>query len=253
MKNQKWLDTSISFPNYTISSKKVSRPQMTFGASSERTKRQKTESLRKNFLLEELSFATHMSLRSAGQVEASNVVKEVTQTTPTRATKYRTAFKNYSAPKKRQLTGAEALAMCVEAQLTRHQYNIIREQDKDRFPSYKKIQAAKKECYPQKESIIVTDTAAEVKLQALLDHTASRLLDAQYEVLSSKKPESFQKLILICKWSFDGSGQAEYKQTFDSDPSASNANIFISSLVPDIGQNLKATRNYFLAERKKFL
>nr|XP_023029141.1 uncharacterized protein LOC111517282 [Leptinotarsa decemlineata] len=127
---------------------------------SHRTKCQKTESLRKTFSPEELSFASHMSLRSSGQVSAASVVKDVTQTTPTRGKKFKTAFKSYSVPKKRQLTGAETLAMYVGAQLTRHQNNIIREQDKERFPSYKKIQAAKKECYPNKDSIIVTETPA---------------------------------------------------------------------------------------------
>jgi hypothetical protein len=40
--------------------------------------------------------------------------------------------------------------MFVEAELTEHQYNIIRKKDKERFPSYKKIQLAKKKMLSKK-------------------------------------------------------------------------------------------------------
>lgn len=89
--------------------------------------------------------------------------------------------------------------MCVEAKLSRHQYNIIREIDKRKFPSYKVIQSAKKECYPQNDSIEVTNTCAEVKLQALLHHTVYRLLETQKDVFKEQRPENFQHLVLICK------------------------------------------------------
>lgn len=231
--NKNWLDTSIQFPVYAVvSNKKVGRPQTNFKEASNRTKRQKTMSLRNKYSSEELSFAAQMSLRFAGQVKASEIVKEVTSGSPSRATKYQTAYKKFNEIKRRQLMGIEALAMCVEAKLTRHQYNVIRENDKLRFPSYKKIQIAKKECYPQKESIIVTDTTAEVKLQALLDHTAFRLIESVKEVFESQKEEDLKQVILICKWGCDGSAQSEYKQKFCNNQNASDANIFISSLVP---------------------
>ncbi|KAG5896929.1 hypothetical protein JTB14_028157 [Gonioctena quinquepunctata] len=70
-KNKNWLDVSISFPDYTNYSKKVGRAEITFEESAGRTKRKKTEPLRTKYSPEELSFATHMSLRSIGQVEAS--------------------------------------------------------------------------------------------------------------------------------------------------------------------------------------
>ncbi|KAG5896072.1 hypothetical protein JTB14_006861 [Gonioctena quinquepunctata] len=112
-KNKNWLDVSISFPDYTNYSKKVGRAEITFEESADRTKRKKTEPLRTKYSPEELSFAKHMSLRSVCQVKASKVLKEVTATTPTRAMKYRTALKKYGAPKRKQLTGVEALAMVV--------------------------------------------------------------------------------------------------------------------------------------------
>lgn len=71
--------------------------------------------------------------------------------------------------------------MSVDAHLTRHQC-ILRGSDERRFISYIKFQLAKKLCYPPQESITVTDTSAEVALQALLNHTETRLLEVQKEV-----------------------------------------------------------------------
>lgn len=54
---------------------------------------------------------------------------------------------------------------------------------------------------------------AEVTLQALLDHTAERLITLQETVISTLQPVLFENLILITKWGCDGSsGQARYKQ-----------------------------------------
>ncbi|KAK4871438.1 hypothetical protein RN001_016456 [Aquatica leii] len=64
--------------------------------------------------------------------------------------------------------------MFVEAQLTKSQYDVIRSKAKDRFLSYKKIQEAKKECYPDKKDFKVTETGAEIDLQGLLDHTVTQ-------------------------------------------------------------------------------
>ncbi|KAJ4431291.1 hypothetical protein ANN_19888 [Periplaneta americana] len=83
----------------------------------------------------------------------------------------------------------------------------------------------------KKEYITLSETAAEVNLQALLDHTASRLLEAQKDVFHNAVQNSL-KLILICKWGFDGSTQSEYKQTFSSESGCTDSNVFLSSFVP---------------------
>lgn len=145
-----------------------------------------------------------MSLRSSGEVEASKIVKEVTLTTPTRARKYRKAFQ-MSQQKVAKMSGDEALAMMIEAKLTRHQYNVIRSKDKILFPSYKIVQNSKKACYPNQEAIEVTSRKAEVNLQALLDHTVQRLIEVQKDVIRTQKSEDLKNLFLITKWGFDGS------------------------------------------------
>jgi len=65
-----------------------------------------------------------MRLRASGQVEASKLLKEITTSTPTRASRYRKILKQSQAPKK--LSGKDALAVIVDAKLSRYQYNIIR-------------------------------------------------------------------------------------------------------------------------------
>lgn len=143
--------------------------------------------------------------------------------------RYKSAYrKSLEGVIPQKLPRNEALSLFVDATLTKEQYNKIRKKDPLRFPSYKEIQLAKKECYPLEEYIIVSETMAEVRLQGLLDHTINRILEAQQDLLQSID----SKLCLISKWGFDGSSQAQYKQKFWTNPEASDANIFIASMVP---------------------
>lgn len=121
--------------------------------------------------------------------------------------------------------------MFVDAGLSRSQYDLIRSSSKKIYPCYSIVQRAKMECYPDKESIIVTETSAEVNIQALIDLTSKRLLMYLDEVLESLIEEERKSLLLLCKWGCDGSQQAKYKQKFEND-SDSDANIFQSSFVP---------------------
>lgn len=119
----------------------------------------------------------------------SKMVKEVTPN-PNGAIQYKSALQDWERERWqcRELRLTEARSMFVDAKLTRHQYNIIRSKDQKRCPSCKKIKVAKKQCYTEKEYIFVTGTLAKVKLQVLLDHVASRLLQAQRTVVE-EKPE----------------------------------------------------------------
>ena len=64
------------------------------------------------------------------------------------------------------LTSDEALAVLMEADLSKFQYLLIRfvlkSKNADVFPAYERILEAKERCYPPKESIIVTESKAEV-------------------------------------------------------------------------------------------
>jgi len=88
-------------------------------------------------------------------------------------------------------------------------------------------------CYPIKSDITVTECSAEVKLQALLNHTTERILLTQMDVIKSLSSEKVRNFNLICKWGCDGtSGQSRYKQKFTNDGSKSDDNIFFTSIVP---------------------
>ena len=123
MRNKEWLETTIVFEKYenVLDTSLRGRPQTGFIQSSERTKRRRTESLRKDNTVKELSYAAHMSLRSSGEVEAAKVVRDVTCTTPKRASKYRKAYVEANThQEKKPLSTDKALSMIIEAKLTKH-------------------------------------------------------------------------------------------------------------------------------------
>jgi hypothetical protein len=164
-----------------------------------------------------------MSLRASGNTDASKILKDISSAPRAEA---------IHIPKTRQLTPQEALSMFIEADLTRSQYETIRKFDIDRFPCYTLLQAAKSECYPKREAVSVTSKSAEVGLQALMDHSASRLcLYLNDEISERFSPEELLNLELISKWGCDGSQQNQYKQKLQDDTD-SGAFIFQSSFVP---------------------
>lgn len=230
--NNSWLETSVSFLCCPKEKLKRGRPSVSFDESSERTKRMKTEKLRESTSISMLSFATQMSLRAVGQVSASKVLKDITTTTPDRAKKYRKSYKESLEPKSCKMSGQEALGVAVEAQLSRHQYNVIRMSAPEKFPAYKVLQAAKQKCYPPPECIEVSETLVKVTLQALLDLTTKRLLESQMEVIGVLTTFETENLSLFCKWGFDGSsGHSSYKQAFHG-LEATDSSVFITCVVP---------------------
>ena len=173
-----------------------------------------------------------MSLRSAGKTDAAQLLKEAVDTTPTRATRIRKAWQKRSTVE--SYTPEEALSLFIETKLTKSQYMKIKTQARLKganiYPNYQKLKAAKEQCYPQKEFIFISESVAEVKLQALLDRTASRLVQAQQSVIDSISKDIYE-LILIYKWGCDGStGHNQYKQKLTA--GVSDSDMFLTSLVP---------------------
>ncbi|CAH0558647.1 unnamed protein product [Brassicogethes aeneus] len=135
-----------------------------------------------------------MSLRAQGQVQASKVLKNITINPQ--------AFQKSLEPQQLILLAEDALAVLIDAKLSREQYDVIRRKAPEKFPSYKIVRAAKKLCYPT--DISATETSASFKLQALLDHTTERLCQTLSHVIIQSFKE-LNKLCLISKWGFDGS------------------------------------------------
>ena len=186
-------------------------------------------------------------LRSSGAVGAASVLQDITTKSPTRASKYKAALKLTQTSKAREMTGDEALLDLVTAKLTKQQYKDIRSSLRKKnfiaYPPYSKVAEAKARCYPS--GILVSEISASVELQALLDHTCSRIIMLQKGVVGSLHPQAARDLTLICKWGCDGSsGQSQYKQKFE-DEASSDANIFLTSLVPlqIVGSDVETNKN----------
>ena len=136
----------------------------------------------------ELAYATEMRLRATGSFAASTVLKEIVTKSPTRASKYRTAFKKFDEPLLSEISPDQALNLMISGKFWKETYQKIRDlTNKNRraslYPSYKKVILAKKRCYPPLSNMTLTETEAQVDLQAFLDHTSSRML----QLVSAKK------------------------------------------------------------------
>lgn len=161
--NNKWLDVKVTltnanhkYPESTVTSSSASssagskptstgRPASSFGESSERSKRRKTEDIREKYSHEELGFAVQMKLRQKGKLDAAKVVKDVIAGSPSKATRYRQSLDSKSET---TLSSDEALALLVENHLSKGQYSairsVIREKDCKLFPRYSDVLNAKK-------------------------------------------------------------------------------------------------------------
>lgn len=97
---------------------------------------------------------------------------------------------------------------------------------------YKTV-AAEKLCRP--DDFTISDTKAEVSLQSLLDHTASRLVHLHAEVVENIMEDQgtdFLMAELILSYGFDGSsGQANYKQKY-MEGKCLDSNLFATTVTP---------------------
>lgn len=222
--NEKWLNGTFELP---LIPTRAGRPAKPFEETSERGKRRKTETIRLSDSPEKIIYAAQMELRAQGNRSASNILKEISENRD-RAKEYRKSVDRDMAHVK-HINPEEALAMFVDANLSRSQYERIR-QTTGNLPCYSVLQLYKKQCYPSNEFFSVTETCAEVNLQGIMNHTAERLLIHLEDVLKTLS-DNERDLQMICKWGCDGSQQAQFKQKFEND-SGCDSHIFQSSFVP---------------------
>lgn len=244
VKNESWLAVDVTLSNAAIMNKKfgesstehkMGRPSSSFSDSSDRTKRRKTQKLREDHGTDELAYATEMSFRASGKYDAAKVIKDIAQRSPTMASRYRESLEHAH---EQQMSPEVALSLLIENNLSKSRYNNIRATSLDHnsvlYPPYHQVSKAKEQCYPRRDEIFIDECKAEVKLQALLDHTAERILLSQKDVIKSISVDAVRELELMCKWGCDGtSGQSTFKQKFnDNEGTKTDANIFFTSLVP---------------------
>jgi len=150
-----------------------------FETCSVKTKKRRSEELRVSLSNEEIEYAFFEMLRTSGKKNAIPTIKKIIS--------FETDNESDVNEAPIKLTDDEALALLIDADLTKAQYELIREKAKERnadiFPLYANVTKAKKECYPLTSSIKITDTCASTEFQDILNHTATRLMKVQNVVI----------------------------------------------------------------------
>lgn len=168
---------------------------------SSKQKRRRIEHLSQSLSPEELQSATMKSLRSRGNNEINEIMEHLLHH-PEDIDKVKTCI-SQNKSEHSAYTPEKALALSISQNLSKWQYINLRESASEQgasiYPSYYKLKQAKLNCYPAKEDVTITEGGASIKLQALLNLTALRLLEGMEFNLTSKAD-----LKLICKWGFDG-------------------------------------------------
>lgn len=249
-----WLESSIEWPDIVCSSENVHEilqeidpvdaqkeniqpstsgaststftPRKQFENLGERQKRRRiSHSLDKSLSSEESGATAVRAFRNSGELRVSKILDHLMKH-PEDAAKVEASLKG----KKREeaYTPDKALGLLVSLKLSKWQYINLRdsasEQGCEVYPSYYAIKQAKEDCYPPKKDISISEDGAQIKLQALLNLTITRIMEA-----NNIQADSRAELKLTSKWGFDGaSGQSNYKQRGEFDDSS----IFMASLVP---------------------
>lgn len=203
----KWLKSEIDFSKYSKSLELSTN-------ASENNKKDgnrvscKTQKRRANKVIEKTSkstlyAATEMMLRNEGKRDSAFIFKKFATGSSKKGTHLKNALVRNNKPC--GLSPDQALAIFIDTNLSKNQYQILRESvqhiNPNLYPSYYKLQKAKERCYPA--DITITESSAEINLQSLLDHTLTRLC------LSLKKELS--GISDLCK---SNATQNTYKQKF---------------------------------------
>jgi len=241
-KYKEWLETEFKFPDIKNdqTSKTVGRPSKEFSDLKNRTKSKRVKAIVDGLTTPELIFATQTKLYKAGKRDCAELLKEAT-ITPTRASKIKTNIKNHNKPI--PYSDDEALCCLIDKRLTKNQYIGLRLEAKQRnaniYPSYNSILQAKQRCYPDK--CFVSESASNIPLQNLLDHTVQRI----FQIPTIQIISQSYNFEMIYKWGCDGSGgHSRYKQIFKTQPDKTDADIVMASLVP-LQLRCKRNESYF--------
>lgn len=202
----------------------------------------------KNRRVEELSVSEvdKLLLASAKAAKMSNkmdleYVLRLLYNDHEKATKIRDLLKaEKSTVKPKKMIPLRGLTYLLDNNLTVAQYTntrlISKEYGSSIFPSYNQVAESKKECRPSVKCN-VNDVSATLPLQALLNHTAHRLLQLQEPIFTIFKDGNIHDLTikLQVKWGPDGSADhSQYNQKYVNVESTvnSDANFYATTLVP---------------------
>ncbi|KAE8740865.1 hypothetical protein FOCC_FOCC013611 [Frankliniella occidentalis] len=198
--------------------------------TSKRAKNMKTEDLRLHTPDDALFYAVERVLHSQGKHKSAKAFSLLIKQ-PDLADRILK-----EKPTEKTCTPEQALSLLVEMGCSKNDYQTLRNTAVGNssllIPPYSTVAAAKLKCYPK--NMVFSNQVAEVPLQSLLDHTASRLM----EVIEPNVLESLEEgtdIVLFLKYGMDGMGsQSIFKQ--DSSVGTlevgEDGQMFLCSLVP---------------------
>lgn len=210
-----------------------------FSELSERQKNRRVEELSASEV-DKLLLASAKAAKMSNKVDLEYVLRLLYKDHE-EATKIRNLLKiDNSKIEHKKMTPLRGLTYLLDNKLTSAQYTntrlISKEYGLSIFPSYNKILQVKQQCRPSIKCN-VNDVSATLPLQALLSHTANRLLLLQEPIFTSFKDKNIRdlKIKLQLKWGSDGSADhSQYNQKYINVESTvnSDANFFATTLVP---------------------
>lgn len=170
VKEKKWLGII-----FNKNSKSIAKQKNKIKPFENCSKRQKDRRANKLLHLSsnELIYTTQRKLRGEKKHDQARVIETLN-------TDSSLSVEKAKVNSLKTFTKEKALAIMVSSKLTKQEYINIRNASKDLgqnpYPSYKKNLQAKKDCYPEKDSIIVSETKSKIKWQSILNKTVERLL-----------------------------------------------------------------------------
>lgn len=215
------------------STKKRGREPKEFDAKSDRSVRRTIDNESLDPKVDSIHKALLMARRTAFKRHDVNVVKVIGH-----LLKNQDYFsKMYvQLTNDRQLkTPEEAFALIIEAHLTKAQYEIFHFDCPSRYPPYNVIAGAKKTCAPPVEFIEGSASKIKVELQALMNHTASRILQViRQDVTDYLDSHDLDcaELVLLSSWGMDGStGYSQFNHSLP-EGSIDDSDVFAATLTP---------------------
>lgn len=135
-----------------------------------------------------------------GDADLQYICKAIYKNKDGQVSKIRNFLEGALKPKK--LKCDEGLSFLLNNRFSKAQYTntrlLAKGKEADIFPSYKKIAKTKLECRPPPECFDKSDVCVQLLLQALIDHTARRLLFLQEEVLTAYAAKKSAKKSPCC-------------------------------------------------------
>ena len=205
----------------------IGRPELPYESKSSRSK-ERAAGILANGNSNDKIFRALMKSSRKNRKSLMPILNKVTN--PGSATQFSKMISSAEKQTPKMLSPETALALISSCRLSQDDYQTLRNvalaHNANIFPSYHKILAAKKECYPA--NIEVSEIRAQQPLQRILkiDEVREKIIE------NMDQNNNNNDLVLRCKWGFDGAtGQSQYKQRYN-DESFDDSSLFSAMLVP---------------------